>query len=106
MVSILKTDDIIDTDIEFDQVFDPSFDISSNMFRIIDYCKWLYDSYAGEYPVPVLRVIEMMLLRLRIEYPQVFAITVGQFSYFEGLEDYWKINGYIDPKGYRWLCRK
>lgn len=53
----------------------------------------------------VSKLVYMMLLRLRVASPHAFAITVGQFRDFDGIEDYWAKYGYVDHDGFVWIAR-
>lgn len=72
-------------------------DISENGFRLIDelhfaYYHMAYADWLGE-------CIHMYLARLHAEYPAVYAITIGQFQYFEPF-----INTFKDPEGYEFMA--
>lgn len=87
---------------------DPGYDVSEGGFCVIDVAKRLYDNperylYTKE---QIVNFIELMLLRVVKLSPPVFAISIGQFPYFDKLEDYWKEFGYIDPDGFRWMRKK
>lgn len=51
-------------------------------------------------------VVDNLLVRLRNYSPHVYAITVGQFSGYDGIEDFWVKEGFHDTEGYQWLMPK
>lgn len=79
-------------------LFDPDFDVSEDGWSIIELVKHCCgtDHRSRE-------LIQQLLLRLVADSPHVYAITVGQFPGFEGIEAFWKTHGYYDTRGRLWL---
>ena len=73
---------------------DPNYDIAENGFHMIDELR----HYLKRHPKERLKMtpcVHQYLLRLRKEYPCVYAITIGHFPEFEEI-----IERGIDPFGY------
>ena len=97
------------------KLLDPDYDIRVNEygtgFGIIQEVKRIYLESTEIYPnypldPPVAALVEQMLLRLCVDSPHVYAITVGQFPEFENVVEFWKKEGFYDVSGYLWLAPK
>lgn len=82
----------------YNVIMSDQFEIGTDGFRLIDelkreYCKHPTDKLGA--------CVHAYLLRLRREFPCVYAITIGQFPNFEPFIDQAK-----DPEGYQVLLPK
>ena len=84
-----------------ERVLDPTFDIVEDNFHYVDVAQALYER--GPDTELADSVIQMILLRLYCRSKWVFAITIGQFPDYDGIEAYWISNGFRDINGFRWL---
>lgn len=92
-------------DILNQKLCNPNWNISENLFEIINIGSNLFHEY-GDDSLFVQDFIYMILFRLYRDYPHVFAITEGQFPGYDGLESFWENEGFKDIYGFTWLRKR
>lgn len=100
-MSISRIDPILDFDGVMYFLLDPDSDISYNGWAVIDDVKKIWDT--REHTLEVCDLVQNLMLRLRKDCPVIFAITVGQFSGWDEIEEFWEQYGFIDTRGFTWL---
>lgn len=83
-----------------DMLYDPEYDISADGYQSVEIVKHIRESYASDL---IDEITQQMLLRIMQSSPWVYAITVGQFPEFDGIDHYWEESGYTDTSGFLWL---
>jgi len=102
-------DPLVELDWLMGVVPNPDYDLVTDNFRVIESARYVNNEMRylpHKWIVVAEDVIFDALLRLRCEYPHVFAISIGQFPEYDGgLEQYLNEKGYIDSCGFQHMCR-
>lgn len=99
-MSISRIDPVLDFDDVMCFLLDPNSDVSFDGWAVIDDVRKIWST--REHTLEVCDLVQNLLLRLRKDSPEVFAISVGQFRDWDGIEDFWNEYGYIDSTGAEW----
>lgn len=97
-----------------EKLLDPDYNVRVNEygygFNIIEPAKHLYDAAQqtrNKYVIEAsITMAHQLLLRLLVESPHVYAITVGQFPGFDGFAEMLISEGAEDIEGFIWLIPK
>lgn len=85
-----------------ERMYDPTVNPFDRNYRVLNVVRDLYNEFPDD---PDIRELtEQTLLRLRVESPFVYAVTIGQFPHFRGIHKRWKLYGYVDPRGFTWAA--